>query len=100
MRHFTVYVKKGKSVSELGKFSSRSGTPGSVARKGTTSACKKARGKTCNRVILVREHGGNTVRQYRGSVRKLAKPQKVKIAGRTVTFKKKTSAKYVKTMHV
>lgn len=100
MRHFTVYVKKGKSVSELGKFSSRSGTPGSVAKKGTTSACKKTKGRTCNRMILVREHGNNTVRQYRGSVRKLAKPEKVKIAGRIVTFKKKTSAKYVKSMKV
>ena len=100
MRRFTVYVKKGKVVSELGKFSTRSGTPGSIARKGTTSACKKSRAKTCNKMILVREHGKDLVRQYRGSVKKLTRPEKVKIAGRMVTFKKKTTAKFVKSMKV
>lgn len=100
MRHFTVYVKKGKGVKEVGKFSTRKGTPGSVARKGASSVCKKSKSKTCKRSILVREHGGNVVKEYIGKVSKLANPQKVKIGKKMVTFRKKTSAKYVKTVRV
>ena len=104
MSHFTVYVKKGKGVSELGKFSSKSGTPGSVAKKGVTSACKKSKAKTCKRTILVREHNTAVVKQYDGFVKKLKKPVKVEVGKgrkrRTVTFKKESRVKYVGTMHV
>ena len=100
VRHFTVYVKKGKGVSELGKFSTRTGTPGSIARKGATSACSKSRAKTCNRTILVREHNTSRVKEYKGVVRRLAKPVNVKISGKNVSFKTKSKVTYVKTVHV
>ena len=98
-RRFTAYVKQGKGVKELGVYTSR-GTPGTVAKKAVTSACRVSKAKTCKRSILVRENGTATVREYAGSVSKLAKPQKVQIGGRTVTFRKNTHAKYLRTMHV
>tara|TARA_Y100000389_G_scaffold52553_1_gene48366 strand:+ start:1251 stop:1559 length:309 start_codon:yes stop_codon:yes gene_type:complete len=102
MRHFTVYVKKGKGVSEVGKFSTNKGTPGSIARKGATSVCKKSKAKVCKRKILVREHGGNVVKEYDGKVQKLKKAEKVKFSGmkKPISFKKKSSVKYVRTLRV
>ena len=99
-RRFTAYVKQGKGVKELGVYSTRKGSPGSIAKKAVTSACRVSKAKTCKRSILVREHGTAAVREYAGSVSKLAKPQKVQIGGRDVTFRKSTNAKYLRTMHV
>ena len=98
-RRFTAYLKQGKGVKELGVYSSK-GSPGSVAKKAVSSACKLSKAKSCKRSVLVREHGTATVREYAGSVSKLSKPEKVKIAGKMVTFSKKTHAKYLRTMHV
>ena len=99
VRRFTAYIKQGKGVKELGVYTSK-GAPGTVAKKAVTSACRMSKAKSCKRSILVREHGTATVKEYAGSVSKLAKPQKVQIGGRTVTFRKNANAKYLRTMHV
>ena len=100
MRYFTAYVKRGKGVKEAGKFSTRQGTPGSIAKKALTSACRKSKAKVCRRAILVREHGDNAVKEYTGRVRTLKRGKRVKIGDQFVTFRRKSSVKYVKTMRV
>jgi len=80
------YVLENASGKALGTFTGI--TPGVAAKKAATAGHTK---------ILLRETGvHDRLREYEGSVKKLATPRELMIAGKPVKIEKESKAKFIK----
>jgi len=68
---------------------------GDIKKAATPGAAAKKFAKDGHKEIFIREVGKDSVRQYKGSVKKFKQPIVVERGGITITYTKEVKAEYV-----